>query len=251
MYGYGTLIRRRRTRDALVGTGLGAAGLVVATVALGVLQGPAAGGRFLAVAGGGLLAFSAVVTLLERRIRSRAGDQPVTLASWVTLARGALVAAFAGLFAAVGVSETSTVGWLPGLALGLAAALDRVDGWLARTRNAETALGERLDIETDAILVLVGATVVVLEGLAPLPVLSVGLARYLFLAGQGLRRSRGRTAGEESRRWLNRLMYVAMVTALWLAVLPATGAAVTRPLVTAVAVPFLLNFLRSWLAAGQ
>lgn len=255
--GHEIALGRRVGRDTLLAVGLGTVGLAVATVAVGASYDPRAGGRFLVSAGAvlaGLWLAAAAVDRSNERGDSSGPDPAragITLATWVTLVRGGLVAAVAGLVAAVGLNASGAIAWLPGVGVGLAAALDRVDGWLARSRDAETALGERLDIETDALLVLVAVTAVVLEGLAPAPVLAVGLARYLYLVGQTLRRRRGGPTGGESLRWLNRLMYVAMILTLWLAVLPITDAAVTRPLVTAVAVPFLLNFVRSWLAAGR
>ena len=254
--GHEIALGRRVGRDTLLAVGLGTVGLAVATVAVGAFYDPRAGGRFLAGAGAvlaGIWLAAAAVDQSDERGDSGSPDTAragITLATWVTLVRGGLVAAVAGLVAAVGLDASGTIAWLPGVGVGLAAALDRVDGWLARSRDAETALGERLDIETDALLVLVAVTALVLEGLAPAPVLAVGLARYLYLLGQTLRPD-GPSSTAEPRRWLNRLMYVAMVLTLWLAVLPITDAAVTRPLVTVVAVPFLLNFFRSWLAAGR
>ena len=236
-------------RDVRLSVGLGVGGLAAATTAAWLVVGAWAGVR-VAAAAGGVLAVIGLVAAFEISA-TEAPRRPITLASWVTLGRGGLVAAIAGLVAAVGLPATGTAAWLPGAAFGLAAALDRVDGWLARTRDAETSLGARLDIETDALLVLVGATAVVAAGLAPVAVLAVGLARYLYLGGQSLRRYRGRPAGGERGRWLNRVMYVLMVVAIWIALLPITDPGLTRPLVVAVSVPFVLNFLRSWIAAGR
>lgn len=248
MYGYSWPFDRRFRRDAVVGLGLGGVCLAVVATALRELRGPVAGGRFLGVGGVVLLGFVLVGAVLRQRTRSRAGRQPVTLPTWVTLSRGVLGAVFAGLVAAVGLDGTGVVAWLPGLVFGLAAALDRVDGWLARTRNERTLLGARLDIETDAILVLLGATALVDTGLAPAAFIAVGLARYLLLLEHTVRRYRGRRVGGECRRWLNRLAYVSLILATWLATLPATESATTRPLLSVVAVLFLANFLRSWLA---
>jgi len=247
VYGYGLPDGRSRAWDTVVGVGLGGGALAVAAAAVAATRGVAAGSRFFAAGGAVLIAVAAVTV----GVRDWTGYQPLTLATWVTLARGGLIAVVAGLVAAAGLDGTGPVAWLPAVLFGAAAALDRVDGWLARTLDAETPLGSRLDIETDALLVLVATVVVVSEGLAPTPVLAVGLGRYLYLAGQTIRRYRGETPSGESRRWLNRLLYVAMVTALWVAMLPVTDAAATRPLVAAVAVPFVLNFVRSWLAAGR
>ena len=247
VYGYRLPVPLGWRRDTVVGFYIGIVGFALATAAVAVFRDPAAGARFLVVGGSGTLAFGAIAVLLRQQTAS-GGTQPVTLATWVTLCRGVLVCVFGGFVAAVGLSTTGPAAWLPGFAFGVAAVLDRVDGWLARARDAETALGERLDIETDAILVFAGAVAVVAEGLAPVAFLAAGVARYLFLVGHRLRRYRGQTVGDEHRRRLNRLVYVVLTVAIWVAVLPVTAATTTRPLLVLVAVPFLLNFLRSWLA---
>ena len=250
VYGYPWPFDRRFHRDAVVGLGLGSLCLVVGAAVLRGVRGPVVSRQFLVVGGVVLVGFALVGAVLRQQIRSQAGSQPVTLATWVTLSRGVLGAVFAGLAAAVGFDGAGAVAWLPGLVFGLAAALDRVDGWLARTRDERTPLGDRLDIETDAILVLLGAAAVVDAGLAPAAFLAVGLARYLLLLEHAVQRYRGRTVGGEHRRWLNRLAYVVLVVTVWLATLPVTESATTRPLLSVVAALFLANFLRSWWATG-
>lgn len=245
VYSLSSPFDREWHRDTVVGTGLGAVGFGTVAASVALLRGPAAGGRFLVAGGGVLLALALAGVAARRRSQVRPG---LTLATGVTLVRGLLVAVFAGLLAAVGLPDGGPVAWVPGLVFGLAAALDRVDGWLARRRDAETRLGARLDTETDAMLVLVGAVTVVSGGLAPAAFLAVGAARYLFLAGHTIRRSRGWSVRDEQHRWLNRTVYAAVTVTIWGALLPATDASVTRPLLAVVAVPFLLNFIRSWLA---
>jgi CDP-diacylglycerol--glycerol-3-phosphate 3-phosphatidyltransferase len=250
VYGYPWPFDRRFHRDAVVGLGLGGVCLVVVAAVLRGVRGPVASRQFLVVGGVVLVGFALVGAVLRQQTRSRVGSQPVTFATWVTLSRGVLGAVFAGLVAAVGFDGTGAVAWLPGLVFGLAAALDRVDGWLARTRDERTPLGDRLDIETDAILVFLGAAAIVGAGLAPAAFLAVGLARYLLLLEHAVRRYRGRTVGGEHRRWLNRLSYVTLIVAVWLVTLPVTESATTRPLLSAVGGLFLANFLRSWWATG-
>ena len=250
MYSYSWLFDRQFHRDAAVGLGLGGVCLAAVATALQGVRGPVAGGRFLGVGGVVVVGFALVGAVVRQQTRSRAGGQPVTLATWVTLSRGVLGAVFAGLVAAVGLDGTGAVAWLPGLVFGLAAALDRVDGWLARARDERTPLGGRLDIETDAVLTLLGATAVVSTGLAPAAFIGVGLARYLLLLEHTVRHYRGRTTGGERRRWLNRLAYVTLMVTVWFATLPVTSPATTRPLLSVVAGLFLVNFLRSWWATA-
>jgi CDP-diacylglycerol--glycerol-3-phosphate 3-phosphatidyltransferase len=141
--------------------------------------------RFLVGVGGGLLAVSVVIG----RPISRAPDQPVTLATTVTLSRGAALAVFAG-FLPVGLPSGRFV-WFPAALFALAAGLDAIDGRIARRMDAVSELGGRLDTEMDGLTVLFGTVFVVTADLVPAVFLLVGVARYLFVAGIWLRKRRG------------------------------------------------------------
>ena len=106
----------------------------------------------------------------------------ITPASWVTLVRAALALGVAGL-AAESLAHDIPVALLVALAA-VALALDAVDGWVARRTGTETALGARLDGEVDAFLIL--ALSVYVAGACGAWVLAIGVARYLFLAGEWL-----------------------------------------------------------------
>jgi phosphatidylglycerophosphate synthase len=99
-------------------------------------------------------------------------------ADWVTLSRATLAVGVAALVAA------SFAGPVPvALLVALAAvalALDAVDGWVARRTGTATELGERLDGEVDAFLILVLSVYVARS--AGVWVLAIGAARYAFLA---------------------------------------------------------------------
>jgi phosphatidylglycerophosphate synthase len=96
-------------------------------------------------------------------------------ANAVTLVRGALTVM---LLALLGMDTAAW--WLVGLAT-LAAALDGVDGALARRRNEASAFGARFDMETDALLILALAALVWQNGKAGVWILLAGLLRYLFV----------------------------------------------------------------------
>ena len=103
--------------------------------------------------------------------------QRLSPADWVTVARATLAIGVAGLVAD-SFSRLVPVTLLVSLAA-VALALDAVDGWVARrTRSTET--GARLDGEVDAFLILVLSVYVARS--AGAWVLSIGLARYVFLA---------------------------------------------------------------------
>jgi phosphatidylglycerophosphate synthase len=100
-------------------------------------------------------------------------------ANAVTLARAVLVLL---LIASLGVAATTAVGWLL-VALSLvAAALDGVDGALARSRGEHSEFGARFDMETDALLILALAALAWQHGKAGIWILAAGLLRYLFVA---------------------------------------------------------------------
>ena len=106
----------------------------------------------------------------------------ITPASWVTLARGTLAVAVAAL-AIESFAHDAPVALLVTLA-SVALLLDAVDGWVARRTGTETALGARLDGEVDAFLIL--ALSVYVAPVCGVWVLAIGIARYLFLAGEWL-----------------------------------------------------------------
>jgi phosphatidylglycerophosphate synthase len=100
-------------------------------------------------------------------------------ANAVTLVRAALTLLLTAL---LGVAATSALGWVL-VAFGLAAAaLDGIDGALARSRGEESAFGARFDMETDALLILVLAALAWQHGKAGVWILLAGLLRYLFVA---------------------------------------------------------------------
>jgi len=184
-----------------------------------------------------------------RRASREAGPERLTLATWVTVARATALALFAG-FVVAG-PPVATLAWAPGVLYALVAGLDAIDGALARTRGAVTELGARLDREIDSLAVLAGAIAAVSYGAAPLPFLAVGVARYLFVFGTWWRRRRGLSVSALPESRLRRPLGAATMCVIWLALLPVPDESVTRPLATAVAVPFLLNFLADWHATTR
>jgi phosphatidylglycerophosphate synthase len=101
-------------------------------------------------------------------------------AFWLTLARATLAVGVAAL-AAGSFSHDPPVALLVTLAA-VALALDPVDGWVARRTGTVTALGARFDGEVDAFLIL--ALSVYVAPAYGAWVLAIGVARYLFLAGE-------------------------------------------------------------------
>ncbi|GAB47451.1 CDP-alcohol phosphatidyltransferase family protein [Mobilicoccus pelagius] len=103
-----------------------------------------------------------------------------------------------------------------------ALALDAVDGHVARATGTADPAGARLDMETDA-AVLLGLTTILARTLAPEALIS-GAARYLFVAGGRLRPAwTGELPPSERRRTVAALQAVAVSIASTPAVPPALG----------------------------
>ncbi|HWH19055.1 MAG TPA: CDP-alcohol phosphatidyltransferase family protein, partial [Solirubrobacterales bacterium] len=99
-------------------------------------------------------------------------------ADWVTLVRATLAVGVAALVAD-SFAASVPVALLVTLAA-LALVLDAADGWIARRTGTTSALGERMDGEVDAFLILVLSVYVARS--AGAWVLAIGAARYAFLA---------------------------------------------------------------------
>jgi len=198
---------------------------------------------FLVGVAGGLLTVSAPVGWTVSR-----ADESITLATAVTLARGAALAVFAG-FLVTGLSAGQAA-WLPAVLFAIAAGLDTVDGVIARATDSVSDLGARLDTEMDGLTVLIGTATVVSADLAPTVFLLVGLARYLFVFGIWRRQRRGLPVYDLPPSQLRRVLGGLAMATIWLALLPVTGPSVTRPVASVVLIPFLFNFCRDWLAVS-
>jgi CDP-diacylglycerol---glycerol-3-phosphate 3-phosphatidyltransferase len=167
---------------------------------------------------------------------------PATL---VTLFRGLLVACLAG-FLLVPRPE-GALAWAPVALYATAAALDAVDGVLARTTDRVTILGTRLDTEIDALGVLIAVSLAVRYGQLSAPFLVIGLARYAFVAGSWFRRVRGLGVYDLPPRRIGRTLAGLQMTVLAFTLVPVVSPTVATLSVTLVAIPFLAGFLRDWL----
>ena len=77
---------------------------------------------------------------------------------------------------------SAAVQWTAGVLAGVVAALDGLDGWLARRSGLASAFGARFDMETDAALLMVLSLLVWRQRQAGAWVMLIGLMRYLFVA---------------------------------------------------------------------
>lgn len=162
----------------------------------------------------------------------------------LTLLRGVLLAALAGFW--ILERPEGWLAWIPAGLYTLAALIDYVDGYAARRSDSETALGERLDMESDALGLLVAVGLAVRYGKLPWPFLAIGIARYLFVWTQvALERRGDQTDLPESvsRRPIAGITMGFVSASLWPVVTPA-GATLAGTIFLSA---FALSFVRDWL----
>lgn len=210
---------QRVSAGATLAVAFGGAATVLAAFALerGLALGDAVVWRAAAgvLVGGGLL-----LMLTSHHLRARSFGA----ANGVTLVRAALTVLLAAL---IGVPDGEGLGWTVVTVAVIAAALDGVDGWLARRRNEATAFGARFDMETDALLILVLAALVWQLDKAGVWILAAGLLRYAFvLASYPLPWMERALPPSRRRQAVCVLQIVSLIGALVPGVLPPWSGAV-------------------------
>ncbi|POG55012.1 CDP-alcohol phosphatidyltransferase family protein [Haloferax marisrubri] len=165
----------------------------------------------------------------------------------VTLARGFLVAGVAGIAGvALHGPLSPSWAWAAAVGYGVAAALDALDGALARRLDRVSRLGARLDTAVDAFGLLVAPLAGVLLGELAWWYLSVGAARYVFLLGLRVRERADRPTFDLPPRASRRVLASVQMAVVPLALAPGVFDS-WMPLVTGVAAAaLLLGFARDW-----
>lgn len=181
--------------------------------------------------------------------RDEIGRQPLRrffgLANSVTVLRSGLYSIVAGLAVT---TPTAAVAWLPAVCYGVGAALDKLDGTVARTIGRETALGERLDMTADTAGFVAAPVVAVAWGLLPWWYLSLSAARYAFLGACWWRRYRGRHLFERPDSNLGKYLAGVQMAFLTTVLLPAVPTTLGWYLAPVVLAPSLAVFGRDMLA---
>ncbi len=166
----------------------------------------------------------------------------------LTLVRGVLIAFLAGFVILPG--PVSGLAWAPMILYTLSDVCDYFDGYLARRTHHSTLLGEELDIEFDALGLMLAVFVGIRLGALPVWYLIIGLSRYAFLFGNRIVRSRGRLIAplppSASRRPIAGLTMGFTSAALW----PILPTAVTHIASYVFAVPISISFIRDWLVVS-
>lgn len=186
-------------------------------VGLVTLVAPGIGLGVLAVAAGLVAPVVATGALVRRR------PSAVSPADMATLGRVGLTGVVATATVLVLGGQLPARSWALALVVGAALLLDAVNGWLARATGTASAAGARLDMESDAALLLVLSILVgVTLGWW---VLAIGAMRYAFVLASWIRPAlRGELTPRGSRRTVAAVQGVALLVAL-VPVVPAHWAA--------------------------
>lgn len=163
-------LRRRVIRSAI----LGCAGVVVVATWLGWWLDFAPVQPLIAAA-----LFATIMTIAVLAIGRGHPFPSFGVANHVTMTR-AMCTALAGS-ALVG-PPVASLAWMGVAITVVVAALDGLDGWMARRSRMASAFGARFDMETDALFILVLSALVWQHGKAGIWVLGSGLMRYAFVA---------------------------------------------------------------------
>ena len=151
-----------------------------------------------------------VVPVVAGAALARRRPVPVTPPDVVTLGRVVLTGLITTATVLVLAGELPGRTWPLALVVGAALLLDAVDGWVARSTGTASAAGARLDMESDAALLLVLS---VLAGTqVGWWVVAIGALRYLFVAASWVRPAlRAELTFSQPRRVVAALQGVALL----------------------------------------
>ena len=165
-------------------------------------------------------------------------------ANQITTVRALLVAMAAGFIGELGSSSAANA--VVGLGAG-AAALDGVDGWLARRTKMTSGFGARFDMEVDALLIQVLAILAWQHEKAGAWVLASGLLRYAFVAAGWLWRwMRSPLPPSIRRKAICGIQIVALLVTLAPSVTPPTSVVVAAAGLAILSYSFLIDTIWLW-----
>lgn len=168
-------------------------------------------------------------------------------ANLLTVLRGLAVAALMGFL--LRPWPEGFLRWIPGALFLFGVSLDYVDGYVARTTQRVSRLGERLDMSQDGFSVLVGTLLGLRYGQLPWWYLPVGLARLSFLAGLAWRQRRNLPVFDLPSRASRRALAGGQMGLVAVVLFPIFSPPGTHVVATVFMLPFLAGFLRDWILA--
>ncbi|MFC7136497.1 CDP-alcohol phosphatidyltransferase family protein [Halobaculum litoreum] len=244
-------------RPAALWTAVAVGAVAVGAGALTAGVGPGVAGPWLLSAG--VVVAWECAFLARRTGLNRAPDRPgdgaggtvaasLGVANGVTLFRGLLYAGVAG-FLLTG-SLAGAWAWAPALLYGAGAALDAVDGALARGPGRRTVLGEKLDMGIDTLGFLVAPLVGVAWGRVPVWYLALSAARYLYKLGRWRRERRGLAVYDLPDSRVRRPLAGLQMAFIAVALAPVLPIATVEYLAAVVVTPSLAVFARDYLVVA-
>jgi len=169
--------------------------------------------------------------------------------TWMTITRAMLIAILAGyLFQPWPPSRHFPDGlsWTPGALYLAASTLDYLDGWVARAAKHETRLGACLDINIDALGLLMASLLAVWYGQLPVAYLSVGAAYYLLIFGIWLRKKYSKPVFKVKPRRSARIIAGCQMGLVGIALLPVISPRITTVAAYIFMIPLLVGFAKDW-----
>lgn len=163
-------------------------------------------------------------------------------ANQVTAVRAALVSVVASL---IGAPASPPVALVAVAIASTSAALDGVDGWLARRTGMASAFGARFDMEVDALLILALSLLAWQHGKAGAWVVWSGALRYLFVAaGWALPWMRRRLPDSRRRQTVCVIQVAALIAVM--AIEPPASAWLAGAALSALTGSFAVDTLWLW-----
>ncbi len=136
--------------------------------------------------------------------------------------------------------------WTPGTLYLAASLLDYLDGSVARARKQETQLGAYLDINIDALGLLIAPLLAIWYGQLPAAYLSVGVAYYVFIFGIWLRKKYSKPVFEVKPRRSARIIAGFQMGLVGIALLPVISPPMTTVAAYIFMIPLLAGFAKDW-----
>lgn len=193
--------------------------------------------------------FATMMAIVASTARSHHPFAQFGAANHVTMVRAALLALVAALLAEPPAAANARAVVAATVVL---AALDGLDGWLARRTGLASAFGARFDVEVDAFLILVLSLFVWRHDKAGVWVLACGLMRYVFVAAGWVMPW---LAGPLSPTFRGKAVAVAQFAGLALALAPAVpppaSSVIAAVTLATLAWSFAIDVRRLWRGDGD
>jgi CDP-diacylglycerol---glycerol-3-phosphate 3-phosphatidyltransferase len=170
------------------------------------------------------------------------------IANQLTLLRGGLIALTAGFL--LQPAPQNELAWVPGLLYGIAAILDRIDGWVARINQRITQLGSELDTVYDALGLLIAPLLAISYGKLHWSFLLVSFAFYFFQTGMKWRHMHTLPVYPLLPSLLRRTLAGFQMGFVAVVLLPCFSAATTQLLGVLFMLPLLIGFWVDWLVVS-